>query len=114
MSTEENKAIVRRLLEKGYAGELGFLEELVAADYRDHCVWKNRQGLVRMLTAYGAAFAELKCIVTLMIAEEDKVAACCQLVGAGRGETKTINATSLFRIREGKVVEHWGHSDSFF
>ena len=119
-STSENdpKAIVRRLVEDVYGGDLDRLGEFIADDYVDHSRWGDRDGLRRMLTALRHAYPEIHFTVDDLISEGDKVAArihcTCSDPLPNRTPVKNIDATVIFRIENGKIVEHWGHSDSFF
>lgn len=117
-NVEENKTLIRHLVEDVYGGDLDQLSELVGEDYVDHGRWGDRDGLRRVLTALRHAYPEVLFAVDDLIAEDDKVAACihCECTGPGAGalRKKKIDATVVFRIKNGKVVEHWGHSDSFF
>jgi predicted ester cyclase len=105
-------------VEEVYGGDLGRIDELIAENYVDHSRWGDREGLRRMLTALRQAYPEIHFYVDDLIAEDDKVAACihCDCEAPSRGGTrkKRIDATIVFRIEAGKVIEHWGHSDSFF
>ena len=114
MSAKENKTLVRRLFEEAIPGDLDLLRESFADDYVDHCRWENREGLCHMISGFRAAFPKLKCKVEDMIAEGDKVAARVMITGNGKEMEKTIKAVAIYRIENGKIVEHWGHSDSFF
>ncbi len=116
--TDENKAIIRRLVEEVYGGDLDRLNDFIAEDYVDHSRWGDRDGLRRVLTALRHAYPEVKFSVDELIAEGDKVAAqvhCeCRCPDSPGLPDKRIDATLVFRVADGKIVEHWGHSDSFF
>lgn len=117
-NTEENKALIRRLVAEVYGSDLDRLNDLVAENYVDHSRWGDRDGLRRMLTALRHAYPEIKFSIDDLIAEGDRVAACIHCDCAGEAGSavgkKRIKATVVFRVDKGKVVEHWGHSDSFF
>lgn len=115
-STEETqaKAVIGHLLEAGYAGNHGVVDDLVDDAYVDHGFWRNKGKLLQTLTALCAAYPNLACTVEELISEGDTVAAFYTLTGSSRSEEKTIHAVGLFRLQDGKVVEHWGFSDSFF
>jgi predicted ester cyclase len=118
MTGYSNKEIVRRLVEEVYNGAVEKLDELVAESCVDHGRWNNRDGLKRVLHALRIAYPRLEFSVRDMLAEDDKVAArircdCREQPASGCPE-KVIHSTNIFRLSEGKVVEHGGHSDSFF
>ena len=117
MSSNKNspaKAVIRRLLEVGYTGNHRLVDELVDDTYVDHGFWRNKGKLLQTLTALCAAYPSLACNVEEIIGEGDTVAAFYGLTATSRSEQKSIHAVGLFRLRDGKVVEHWGFSDSFF
>ncbi len=64
-----------------------------------------------------AAVPDLEVLVEDVIAEEDRVAVRVTFMGRAvegiqgfisAGVPLTVTAIGIFRIREGKVVEHWG------
>ena len=125
MSTEENKALVRRVFEAFNNQNLAVVEELVAPDY----VWHGalppgispdlagwRQGRIAFLTA----FPDLHVVVEDLIAEGDKVVARLTLRGTHQGDFFGIPPTGkqlswtgieIDRIEHGKYVESWLNTD---
>ena len=68
-----------------------------------------------------AAFPEYELIATLLVAESDLVAARCTFRGVHKGEFAGIQPTGkrvstdlmiFYRIREGKISEHWMQMDT--
>jgi predicted SnoaL-like aldol condensation-catalyzing enzyme len=117
MASSENKTIVRQLVEQVYSGAVERLDELVAADYVDHSRWRDREGLRRVIVAFKGAYPTIEFSVRDILAEDDRVAArirCTCRDPSDPSQDKVIHSISIFRLDEGKVVEHWGHSDSFF
>jgi len=118
MSLSRNKAIVRELVERVYSGDLDRLDDLVTTGYVDHSRWGDRDGLRRVIAAFKSAYPGIEFSVRDILAEGDKVAArirCnCQDHSEESGHAKVIHSIAIFRLADGKVVEHWGHSDSFF
>lgn len=116
--SEQNKKLIRELVENVYAGELTRLDEFVSETYVDHSRWGDRDGLRRMLAQFKTAYPDIEFVVEDIVAEGNRVAARIRATYTGspkaRDLEKTIRATAIFRIAEGKVVEHWGHSDSFY
>lgn len=117
-SPERNKALVRELVESVYAGRVERLDALVSAEYTDHSRWRTRDGLRDVLTQFLRVYPYRECVVEDAIAEGDRVAARlrCDYARSAKpaSHDKTVRATVVFRIADGKVVEHWGHSDSFY
>jgi predicted SnoaL-like aldol condensation-catalyzing enzyme len=118
MSSSLNKAVVRELVERAYSGEVDRLDGLVAPDYLDHSRWGDREGLRRVIVDFKAAYPGIEFSVRDIVGEGDKVAArircTCRDHPGESGHEKVIHSIAIFRLANGKVVEHWGHSDSFF
>jgi len=126
MSTEENKAIMRRFYEEIGKGNLAAMGELVAADLVDHTPFvpgqaQGRQGTLELFTMIRAAFPDLRITVEDMVAEGDKVVARGTFSGTHKGEFTgiaptgkhiTIGMIEILRIVGGKLVEHWNVVDS--
>ena len=127
VSLESNKAVIRRHYEELFNDRnLDIAAEITAADYIEHGVAPPRsspgqaadpieslKGTVRWLTN---AFPYLRIEIDDMIAEGDKVLAYITMRGTHRGEFQGLEPTGrtfeakamhLFRIRDGKAVEHW-------
>ena len=125
MSIEENKALVRRLMEEVWdKGSLAAIDELYATDF----VWRwalpgmapNREGYKQCVTMNFAAFAEVHCTVEDIVAEGDKVALRWTWGGthkgkymgiAPTGKQVTLTGIVISRIVGGKNVEEWGEMD---
>ena len=105
MSTEENKAVVRRLFEEYNKHNLDGVEELVAPDY----VWHGPAGFGDMdlaamkqaMPAFFTAFPDLHWVVEDLIAEGDKVVCRFTCRGTHQGEFLGIPPT-------GKMVTYTG------
>ena len=126
MSAEENKAVVRRLIEEVYnRGNLDIADELLAPDYVDHTwppgKYAGREGLKRSVAKQRAASSDLHINIEEQIAEGDKVVSWVISSGthdrerflglAPTGERMTMKNIFISRVVEGKIVEVWGVSD---
>jgi steroid delta-isomerase-like uncharacterized protein len=124
MSTEENKAVVRRLFEEYNKHNLDGVEELVAPDY----VWHGPAGFGDMdlaamkqaMPAFFTAFPDLHWTVEDLIAEGDKVVSRYTCRATHQGELMGIPATGkvvtwtcilISRFAGGKCVEEWEEAD---
>jgi len=114
MTMQENKSVICDLIESGSSGDWHRLEDLVAEDYVDHCKWKNREGLIQTFRTFREVYPDFKIRVDEIIAEGEAVAARVIATGSTMGEEGEASALVWFRLKEGKVVEQWGHSESFF
>ena len=128
MSTEENKAIVRRWFEAHSAQEdvERAADELLSPDFVDHIPpfadLHGPEGYKQFSAGTFAAYPDARFITEELIgAEEDKVVVRWTLRGTHLGETrmgiaptgKQVRASgmSIVRIRDGKVVEMWTNVD---
>jgi predicted SnoaL-like aldol condensation-catalyzing enzyme len=114
MAVEENKALVRHLLEDVFCNNVDKLDDYVAADFVDHSKIGNREGLRKVLTEFQSTFSQ-SCTIERIIGEEDDVAVAARFtLHRESAPEKSFSVTSIYRIAEGKVVEAWPHSDYFF
>ncbi len=125
MSTEQNKAIVRRVYEIFNAQDLDALDELAAPNFVDHNPSPGQapglEGTKQAFRMFFAAFPDFQITVEDMIAEGDKVVARVRVTGTHQGEFMGIPATGvqftqtgidIVRIANGKGVERWGEFDN--
>jgi steroid delta-isomerase-like uncharacterized protein len=126
MSQEQNKDLVRRYQEAFNRGDLEALDELVAPDLVTNSQAPGLpQGLEGGKMAHRgtlAAFPDLHYETHELIAEGDTVVQRFTITGTHRGPFMGLPATgrpirfsgvSFFRVRGGKIVEHWGIQDQF-
>ena len=126
MSAEENKVVLRRLIEEVYnRGNLDIADELLAPDYVDHTwppgKYAGREGLKRSVAKQRAASSDLHITIKEQIAEGDKVVTWVISSGthdrerflglAPSGERMTMKHIFISRVVEGKIVEVWGVGD---
>ena len=121
MSTEQNKALVRRFLNEVYnKGNLKVADELVAANYISHNELNievlGPQGIRNAAVLQRTAFPDLVTTIDDLIAEDDRVAVRGHDEGTHMGEFMglaptgkrfTITWIDIFRIQDGKLVEAW-------
>lgn len=127
MSTEQNKAIVRQLIEEVInQNNLSLGEAIIAADMIEHeehtpGVPAGIEGTKIMFTMVHSAFPDFKATINDLIAEDDKVVVFMTWTGTQHGEwmglppsgkPMSINVMDIFRVADGKLVEHWGMMDS--
>ena len=122
MSAEENKAIVRRLIEELWnAGNPELADQIYAADYVRHCPHaespiRGSAALKQFAYMYLSAVPDLHHEIEDQFAREDGVVSRMTARGTHRGEMMGIAPTgkaitfSMFlqhRISGGKIVEEW-------
>lgn len=121
MATEENKAIVLRLVEKGFnANDPAVFDELLAADFVNHDPSQptaaDREGLKQFWAAVCHAFPDQHTAVEDLIGEGEKVAKRASWRGTQTaalmgipptGNRVTMSMVSIYRVADGKVREIW-------
>ena len=120
MSTDTNKEIVRRLAVEPWEGNIGVIDELVAADYvgRDPSQpdMHGPEGVKGFVTTYLAAFPDGKITIDAQLAEGDLVATHWTGTGTQTGELMgipptgkqvTVPGITISQVKDGKVVEEW-------
>ena len=126
MTTEQNKALIRRFYEEVWNnGNFDVAEEIFAADYLRHDLRPGKalpgpEGQKRIAADFRAAFPDLAMQVDFMIAEGDMVMARWTTEGTNTGQWGNVPPTgkrakfsgvNIFRIANGRVVELWNHRD---
>ncbi|HAM02182.1 MAG TPA: ester cyclase [Acidimicrobiaceae bacterium] len=126
MSTEENKALVRRWLEDVDTGDVGVVDKYVASSLVDHNPppFQTEPGFEGAKQAFSyalGAFSDFRHEVKQQIAEGDYVVTRVTGYGTHSGEFLGIPATgrevqmegiAIHRIVDGQLVEHWAQVDS--
>ena len=126
MSTEANKALVRRWWEETDKGNLAIIGELCAPDYLDHSpplpgMGEGPEAVRKANETLAAAFPDTVHTVEAMIAEGDLVVTRLRgratFLGAclgipPNGKVVEITGISIHRVANGKLVEHWANIDS--
>ena len=123
MSTEENKALVRRGFEAVNQKNLAVFDELLTPDIVVHTASTTNQGLEaykQVLSMYMTAFPDLHFTIEDMIADGDTVVVRYTTRGTHQGNFmgipptgKQVSVTGIFidRIVNGKAVEQWINGD---
>jgi steroid delta-isomerase-like uncharacterized protein len=125
MSVEDNKALIRRFVDRVFnQNDLSALEEFLADDYVLHDSWDTNSGRVvrgaegfrEMTKACHAAFSGQKITIEDMFAEGDKVVTRWTSQGTHTGEFMgykptnkqfTMSGICIDRIENGKLAESW-------
>ncbi len=105
-------------------GNLAAAEQLVHPEFLNHEAAKGRprgpEGMRQTVSWLHDAFAQLNFTVHDVIAEGDKVVVRCVMSGRHTGELMGLPPTGqsfsvqhihIFRIADGKLVEHWANRD---
>jgi len=118
MSVEENKEVVRRLIEEVWnQGKADVIDELIAPDFVHHGSGiRGREGHRKLLADVKAILPDVHETVEHIIGEGDLVANRCLCTGTPRSEWLGLpptgkqvkwSITVLNRIVDGMVAEIW-------
>jgi steroid delta-isomerase-like uncharacterized protein len=129
MSTEANKAIIRRLFEEAFEqGNLAVLDEIIAPNQVNGGpsalpgMPSGPEGNKMLITAYRNAFPDLHFTIDEQIAEGNTVVTRWTAHGTHKGELAglpptgkpaTVVGLGVDRVENGKIVESWGLFDQF-
>ena len=124
--SEENKAVARRVYEIISAGDFDRADEIVDASAPDNELLPGDPS-AKLIDAFKEtfleapeAFPDLHVTVEDLVAEGDRVTARVTMRGTHQGGFQSLSPTGkrvevpamdMFRISDGKIVEHWGHAD---
>lgn len=125
MSTDTNKQLVRRFVQEIFvAGRSESVDDLVAPDFVSHTWGMTEDGPAKLkatIERLSTTLRDAEFTVDDLIAEDDRVAARLtasatvvdEFMGMpAAGKRYTIGEIHIFRIRDGKMVEHWHQYDT--
>jgi len=127
MTTEQNKALVRQLVEEIFnRGNMSIVDEVFAPDFVEReelppRMPRDREGIRQMSAMLRSAFPDFKATIDDIVAEGDKVVIRQTWSGTQKGEwmgmpptgkSVSFGVIDIIRIADGKFVEHWGQMDS--
>jgi predicted ester cyclase len=121
VSSEDNKAIVRRLIEDLFnTGNPDIADEVLAYDYVDHSPSHpdvpGRENVKQSVSEWLIAFPDTVGVIRDLVAEGDRVAARWSTQATHRGEFMEVSPTGnrievtwfgIFRLSDGKIVGSW-------
>ena len=126
MALDSNKRLARRALTEIYAGgDVEKAEELVHPEFVDHDPAHGEAptgpaGVRATVDRLHSAFGELSFAVEAELAEGDRVAQLVTMSGRHTGSLMggepsgrkfAVRHTYIWRIADGKLIEHWGCRD---
>ncbi len=125
MSVEENKAVVRQLVERTAAGDSSSIDELTTDDFVLHVLWGegregDRQVWKRTNDGGHVGLPDYSMAIDDMIAEGEKVMVLSTRRGTHTGPFLTLAPTgkslkvsrfALYRLKDRKVAEMWVMDD---
>ena len=124
MSESANKEVVRAFVSEVFQGlDPDAVDRLVGADFKSH-TWGQSGGdrdyLKQATQRLAGALADIRFTVDDLIEEDDRVAARLTASATATGDfmgmpaagkSYTIGEIHIFRLRDGKIVEHWHQYD---
>jgi len=124
-TTEANKAVYRRFVEEVInQGNYDLVDELYSPDYVDHSappgVPPGLEGVKGVFALFRTGFPDVHFAIDGLVAEDDRVATWVTghgtnngpfLGNAPSGKPATWSSFGIFRVKDGKIVEHWGIPD---
>lgn len=119
------RAVYRRFVEEVInGGNVDVVPELFSPEYVDHSAPPGAppglEGVKAVPKMFRGAFPDVHFTIQTMLEEGDKVATRVTGVGTHRGPFVGVQPTGnratwashgIFRVRDGKIVEHWGQPD---
>jgi predicted ester cyclase len=127
MSLEENKTIVRRFIHEGViGGNLAVIDELCSPECVNHSAVPEArhgtEGVKRVVGLSRAAMPDQRWTNEMLVAEGDLVVihgireATWQADGfrglpTPKGKPVAVELVHIFRVCDGKIVEHWAVRD---
>jgi len=123
---KDNEALVKRLYSEVINQQnLDVMDDLVADDFVEHETTpgdaQGKQGVKEYFAMMFKAFPDLQFKVNDMVSDGDKVWAYITITGTQKGPFMDMQATGktfqtdafdIIRIKNGKIAEHWGVTDS--
>jgi predicted SnoaL-like aldol condensation-catalyzing enzyme len=116
MSTEQNKAVVRRFIEGTLNNmDSSHVDEILAPDYTNHMLPGGREGFKQFFTMFRSNFSDLKMNYKIerMMAEGDYVMVRLSMHIVNGDKEGTGTGLGEYRLANGKIVEDWPVSGAF-
>src|SRR3954470_17583941 len=121
MVAEENKALVRRVVEEAQRqGNIEAVDEFFAEDFVDHSSFPGfpptRDGSKQLFTMFHMAFDDFHAVIHDQVAEGGKVVTRKTFHGMHQGEFMgisptgkqvAIEVTDVLYVDGGKITDHW-------
>ena len=127
MSLEDNKVVVRRFIHEGViGGNLAVIDELLSPDCVNHAAVPEArlgpEGVKRVVGFSRAAMPDQRWTQEMIVAEGDLVvmhgireatwqADTFRGLSTPKGKPVAVELVHIFRVRDGKIVEHWAVRD---
>ncbi len=123
---EANESLARSYYDALNKGDANALGQYLAPDYKRYLSATGTPldvaGQLKRLAGLGAVFPDMQITIDNIIAEGDYVAICLTARGTQKvaflgipatGKKITVSGFEVVRIENGKIIEHWGGTDTF-
>jgi steroid delta-isomerase-like uncharacterized protein len=123
--SEENKAVVREFFQRVNERDLSVVDDMVDDGFIEHeelpGLPQNKDGARQFFTMAFAAFPDFRLDPESMVAEGDMVVVRGKMSGTHlfdfmgiptTGKQVSVSFFDEMRVANGKIVEHWGLTDS--
>jgi predicted ester cyclase len=109
---DRNKALVRRLFDEGWNGDLSILDQVVSENFLVHFAADRGEvlgiaGAKEVVIDFHAMLQGFSCRIDDLVAEGDRVAARITYVGKG----ETLSKIVILRLAGDRIVEAWEDYD---
>jgi predicted ester cyclase len=106
MSTEQNKAVVRRFMTEVLAGgNIALVDELLAPNYVNRATGTDREATKGVFTALRAALPGLRFQIENLVAEGDAVVARFTIEATIAGKPGSGRGLTYYGLANGRIVE---------
>lgn len=127
MTAEQNKAVVRRLIDEVFnQGNVDAVDDLLAPNFIEHeelppGVPAGSEGVKQLARMLRSGFPDFRAAIEDVIAEDDRIVVRMTWTGTQTGEFMGIppsgkpvsfGVIDVLRMADGKCTEHWGVMDS--
>jgi steroid delta-isomerase-like uncharacterized protein len=121
MNPEENKAIVRRLIDALNRQDMEAAGDLLAPDIVAHTPWAKAGVEQEQVLSFGTAFPDMTITIEDELVDGDKVVTRQTVRGTHQGEgiglpptgkQATWEVVAIARIADGKIAETWTYPDT--
>ena len=122
-NAEANKALVMKLIQEGFnKGDLSIVDEVVAPNMKEYQRGNHNgtEGTKEVIQTLRSWFPDFNMQMQDMVAEGDAVWVRFSATGTNlgsvmhkppTGKKMRVDVIDIVRIRDGKIVEHWGVPD---
>jgi predicted SnoaL-like aldol condensation-catalyzing enzyme len=125
MTAERNRQVIRELYEEVFCGHnLGAVDRFIHDDYIQHNphAAQGKAGFVAFHNIFFHAIPDARTTINMMVAEGDLVFVYSTYTGTHTGDgllgmphtgnKVKYDVVDMFRLRDGKLCEHWDVADT--